>query len=107
MSIVVTIHLEQTQDEPRAFVWWGESDAVAGFSAAADHLPELITRAQEALAEVAGDSKVKFLLTDFPPSPGDHRYKGSPAPFGSISAAGTRKEQTVTLTPPPCRSVLP
>ena len=67
MSIVVTIHLEQTEDEPRAFVWWGESDAVAGFSAAADHLLELITRAQEALAEVAGDSKVGFLLTDFPP----------------------------------------
>ena len=65
MSIVVTVHLEQTEDEPRALVWWGESDAVTGFSVAADHLPDLIRRAQESLAEVVGASDIEFQVTDF------------------------------------------
>ena len=36
-------------------MWWAVSDDVPGFSAAADHLPELVTQATAALREIEGD----------------------------------------------------
>jgi hypothetical protein len=61
---VVRVHLDDG-------VWWGEadklpgfSDKLPGFSVAADHLPDLIIRARETLAEVVGTDVEIYVHVD-------------------------------------------
>lgn len=53
VDVDLKIHLDRAEDaDGPKLVWWAESDAVPGFSAAADHLPDLLAQAEAALAEI-------------------------------------------------------
>lgn len=55
MDVVLIAHLERVEEDgEKRFVWWGECSSVPGFSAAADHLPELIEQGTLALREILG-----------------------------------------------------
>jgi len=69
MHVRLLIHLERVPDETPQFVWWAEADDIEGFSAAADHLPDLMTQAQAALAEIIGtDLEIAYVLASGDPS---------------------------------------
>lgn len=73
MQVNLLIHLEATGGDP-ACVWWAESPEMPGFSAAADHLPELLRQAQEAIDELVSDAEVVPTLAplfedETPPGP--------------------------------------
>ena len=70
MRIELLIHLDRVPEGDPNFVWWAESDGVAGFSAAADHLPELLTRAKDALASTYPGEEIE-LVSRFAPRPVD------------------------------------
>ena len=69
MRIELLIHLEPVPEQEEPYlVWWGESDEVPGFSVAADHLPQLLQRAREALhAEVDTDIDLVPVFASEPP----------------------------------------
>lgn len=52
VSVIVTIHLERAGDDGAEFVWWAESDALPGYSGAADHLPDLLEQVRSVTAEL-------------------------------------------------------
>jgi predicted RNase H-like HicB family nuclease len=52
MKIRLVVHLEAAAGQESPFVWWAEADELPGFSAAADHLRELLARAEAAIPEV-------------------------------------------------------
>jgi predicted RNase H-like HicB family nuclease len=58
VNITLKIHLEPTGALEDGFVWWAESDDLPGFSAAADHLAELVSNAKSAIAELLGADAV-------------------------------------------------
>jgi hypothetical protein len=49
VDIQLRVHWEPV--EGAGWVWWADSEQLPGFSAAADHLPELIERAHAAIRE--------------------------------------------------------
>lgn len=55
MEVQIAIHMEVADEgvSPH-FVWWAEAPSVSGFSAAADHLPDLLVQSREALSEILG-----------------------------------------------------
>jgi len=56
VNVTLLIHLERAEDEDGArLVWWAETDDLPGFSAAADHLPDLLDQAAAAINEIAGE----------------------------------------------------
>ena len=74
MEIKVHIYLEPLGDPMRS-VWWAESPELPGFYAAADHLPELLTRSEAAVREIvteeypdAGETSIRYCLMGGPPA---------------------------------------
>lgn len=55
LNVRLLVHLEVVPGGDPAFVWWAESDEVPGFSAAADHLPDLMKQAVDALGDILGE----------------------------------------------------
>jgi hypothetical protein len=55
MGVELLIHLELVPAGHPRFVWWAESPQLPGFSAAADHLPDLLRRAYAAVPEVLAE----------------------------------------------------
>lgn len=55
MQILVHLHLERIEEDP-GYSWWAESDDLAGFSAAADSLAELLRRVNAAVPEIVAQA---------------------------------------------------
>jgi hypothetical protein len=55
MRVRLLIHLERVPEGVPDFVWWAETGDVDGFSAAADHLPQLLEQARTALRGLLGE----------------------------------------------------
>lgn len=97
MRVELIIHLENT--DAGETVWWAESPAVPGFSAAAPTLRELRDRATEALRD--------FLAPDIEVV---ERLHGVPARSGGLVSATAERPatlpgsdaRTVTTDPVPC-----
>jgi predicted RNase H-like HicB family nuclease len=66
MEVTLLLRLESIEEEPH-FVWWAESPELPGFSAAADHLPQLLVQAKDAVLELHPDAQVRACL--FAPAP--------------------------------------
>jgi len=66
MEVTLLLRLESTEEEPH-FVWWAESAEIPGFSAAADHLPQLLVQAEAAIRELVPNATVRPFL--FAPAP--------------------------------------
>ena len=49
MDIQLRVHWEPVDDA--GWVWWADSEQLPGFSVAADHLPEMLERAQAVIGE--------------------------------------------------------
>ena len=80
-TVEFVAHLEAlpSGSEP-AFTWWGEAPEVPTFSASADHLPDLIDQAREALTEIfEGEVRLRVTVADIPQetSRGDERVPSS------------------------------
>ena len=60
MQICLQIHLEPLPEEP-FFSWWAESDQLEGFSAAADHLPELLSLAEEGARQMLPGEEIELV----------------------------------------------
>lgn len=54
MKVELLLHLELTGGDPR-FVWWAESPQLPGFSAAADHLRDLLAQSRAAVGELLSE----------------------------------------------------
>lgn len=68
MDIQLNVHFEPVGSDE--WVWWADSDQVPGFTAAADHLKEMLKRARlalEAEGVITRDSKVTTLLVPAEP----------------------------------------
>jgi len=61
MLIDLIVHLERVPEGKPHFVWWAESVDVPGFSAAADHLPQLLEQAESALRAALPDDPVEVV----------------------------------------------
>lgn len=60
MQIYLQIHLEPLPEEP-FFSWWAESDQLPGFSAAADHLPELLSLVEEGARQMLPGEEIELV----------------------------------------------
>jgi hypothetical protein len=89
-TITLRIHLEPAGDIDAGFVWWAESDQVPGFTAAADHLPELIDRARAALIEIEGPDVEILPQMEFDDAEVESRTDSVSAP--TAPAVGTRQK---------------
>lgn len=74
------IHLEAAGAPGDGFVWWAESDDLPGFSAAADHLPELLVESTAAIKEIEGDDVeiIQEVVFDEEPRPQDPVWTTAP-----------------------------
>jgi hypothetical protein len=54
-KVELHVHLEGTDDPTSPIIWWADTDDFPGFSAAADHLNELLKRSEVALVDLAGE----------------------------------------------------
>jgi len=65
MEVELLIHMDIAGEVgSQELVWWAESPAVPGFTAAAGNLPALLSRAHDALSEILGeDLVIKSRLT--------------------------------------------
>jgi predicted RNase H-like HicB family nuclease len=62
MTLALKIHLEAVgEPDDGGFVWWAESDDLPGFTAAADHLPDLLAQSADAIREITGDENVEIV----------------------------------------------
>ncbi len=68
VEVVLSIHMDVADDGgSRRFVWWAEAAEVPGFSAAADHLPDLLVQSREALSDILDEAvTIKSILTPHP-----------------------------------------
>ena len=81
MQVTLLIHLELAEgDAGPQFVWWAESPDIEGFSAAADHLPDLLADLEVSipaiLHERGDDIEIEIV----------HRLAATPEPTGSPAA---------------------
>ena len=63
MDIQLRVHLEP--GEGTEWVWWADSEQLPGFTAAADHLPDLLAKAKDVIREeglAAEDTKIVAVL---------------------------------------------
>jgi hypothetical protein len=95
-TVTLRVHLEATGEIGDGFVWWAESDDEPGFSAAADHLPELLARARAALAEIRGEEVAIVTQMEFddaaPPLEPDPLSTATGPSFDTRQKAETRQE---------------
>ena len=98
MAIELSVHLEATGETSPGFVWWAETEAVPGFSAAADHLDELLQRSEEALRDIVGadvELEPKLIPLD------DLDTAGQPELDASAEALWSGSPPAVRVFPPP------
>jgi hypothetical protein len=64
VRVRVLVHLERVADSDTRFVWWAETPDVERFSAAADHLADLMDRTELALRDIlaAEDLDISYRL---------------------------------------------
>jgi hypothetical protein len=104
MHIKLLIHCEATDVEEPPFVWWAESPDVAEFSAAADHLPDLLVQARVGLEEYLGTDvtiDVSLAEDDPPPQPtvsSNYEAEGE-VPRNMADEAQARSRSAMALTP--------
>lgn len=85
MPVVIEVHLERTGVADPSVVWWAETDALPGFSAAEDTLVRLMASCTQALAELLPGAEIRFMLADAPPATvGDNRDSTADTHAGSV-----------------------
>jgi len=89
-QIDLLIHLEQVPDPDPGFVWWAESPDLPGFSAAADHLPDLLRQAEAAIDDLVADAEIVPMLCS-----GDAGRQESVPPAPSVEPGGVENLRTV------------
>jgi hypothetical protein len=65
VDIELRVHLERVDDADTRWVWWADSQQLPGFSAAADHLPDLMSKAKAVILEegmATEDAKITTVL---------------------------------------------
>ena len=96
-AVELLIHLESISPENGGgFVWWAESPELPGFTASADHLPELIEKSRVAVSELLGEGEVTVvpqLVADEDESaaPSDPVPNAERAAQGPVETRGIRR----------------
>lgn len=68
LPVCVEVHLERTGARDPSVVWWAETVALPGFSAAEDTLTLLLASCGASLAELLPGEEIQFMLAAAPPA---------------------------------------
>ena len=104
VNIELRVHLERVDDVDTRWIWWADSQQLPGFSAAADHLPDLLERAREVIRDgglADADANITTVLVPLEPPSEPSAQNGKADPDPSLGTGIPRQAvSTRTLVSP-------
>ena len=98
VDVELRVHLERVDDADTRWVWWADSVPLPGFSAAADHLPDLLSRARDVIREekiLPDEANITVLLVPIE-HPSGATALNAVAPAPSLGTGGPVPRQAVS-----------
>jgi hypothetical protein len=98
VDVELRVHLERVDDADTRWVWWADSVQLPGFSAAADHLPDLLSRARDVIREekiLPDEANITVLLVPIE-HPSGATALNAVAPAPSLGTGGPVPRQAVS-----------
>jgi hypothetical protein len=99
VEVTLKIRLEPTGDADSPFVWWADVDDMPGFSAAADHLPDLLRQAKAAVEELLSEPvEIRHKVVFVDDESGADSVSVSPRRHAGDSAPAVEVRQMISRT---------